>query len=50
MESAKVPVIEVAREFGEPLEDLARTSAEPRARIIEQALAEYLERRLRPDH
>jgi predicted transcriptional regulator len=50
MESAKEPVIEVAREFREPLEDLARTSAEPRARIIDQALAEYLERRRRPDH
>lgn len=50
MESAKAPIIEVARELQQPLEDLARTLDQPPARIVNQALAEYLERRLRPDH
>ena len=49
MESAKAPLIEVARELQQPLEDLARTLDQPPARIVNQALAEYLERRLRPD-
>ena len=49
MESAKAPTIEVARELQQPLADLARTLAQPPARIVNQALAEYLERRLRPD-
>ncbi|HLT01848.1 MAG TPA: hypothetical protein VK001_06705 [Geminicoccaceae bacterium] len=49
MESAKTPVVEVARELQEPLEDLARALDQPPARIVNQALAEYLERRLRPD-
>jgi predicted transcriptional regulator len=49
MESAKAPIIEVARELQQPLEDLARSLAQPPARIVNQALAEYLERRLRPD-
>ena len=50
MESAKAPIIEVARELRQPLEDLARRLGQPPARIVNQALAEYLERRLRPDH
>jgi predicted transcriptional regulator len=50
MEAAQAPLIEVARELREPLEELARTLAQPPARIVNQALAEYLERRLRPDH
>ena len=50
MESAKAAVIEVARELQQPLEDLARSLDQPPARIVNQALAEYLERRLRPDH
>jgi hypothetical protein len=43
------PAVEVARELQQPLEDLARASGQPPARIVNQALAEYLERRLRPD-
>jgi predicted transcriptional regulator len=51
METAKAAAtVEVARELQQPLEDLARTLAQPPARIVNQALAEYLERRLRPDH
>ncbi|HEX6112003.1 MAG TPA: hypothetical protein VFZ10_06825 [Geminicoccaceae bacterium] len=50
MESAKAPLIEVARDLQQPLAELARTLAQPPARIVNQALAEYLERRLRPDH
>jgi predicted transcriptional regulator len=50
MEAAQAPLIEVARELREPLKVLARTLAQPPARIVNQALAEYLERRLRPDH
>lgn len=50
MESTKAPVVEVARELRGPLEDLARKLDQPAARIVNQALAEYLERRLRPDH
>ena len=49
MESAKAPLVEVARELQKPLEDLARSLAQPPARIVNRALAEYLERRLRPD-
>ena len=49
MESAKAPLVEVARELQQPLEDLARSLAQPPARIVNRALAEYLERRLRPD-
>ena len=49
MDSAKSPIIEVARELRQPLEDLARSLDQPPARIVNQALAEYLERRLRPD-
>jgi predicted transcriptional regulator len=44
-----VPAVEVARELQEPLEHLARALGQPPARIVNQALAEYLERRLRPD-
>ena len=49
MESAKAPLVEVARELQNQLEDLARSLAQPPARIVNRALAEYLERRLRPD-
>jgi hypothetical protein len=49
MELFKVPIIEVARELQQPLADLARSLAQPPARIVNQALAEYLDRRLRPD-
>ena len=47
--SATAPVVQVARELQQPLEHLARTLGQPPARIVNQALAEYLERRLRPD-
>jgi predicted transcriptional regulator len=50
MESAKTQIIEVARELQQPLEDLARNLAQPPARIVNRTLAEYIERRLRPDH
>jgi predicted transcriptional regulator len=50
MESADTQIVEVARELRQPLEDLARNLAKPPAHIVTQALAEYLERRLRPDH
>ncbi|HZA67276.1 MAG TPA: hypothetical protein VE592_10010 [Geminicoccaceae bacterium] len=43
------PAVEVARELRQPLEDLARALGQPPDRIVNQALAEYLERRLRPD-
>jgi predicted transcriptional regulator len=49
MQAAELPIIEVARELQEPLADLARTLDQPPARIVNQALAEFLERRLRPD-
>ena len=49
METAELAVIQVARELRQPLEDLARTLHQPPARIVNQALAEFLERRLRPD-
>jgi predicted transcriptional regulator len=49
METTELPVIEVARELQQPLEDLARTLDQPPARIVNQALAEFIERRLRPD-
>jgi predicted transcriptional regulator len=49
METAKARCIEVARELQQPLENLARTLAQPPACIVNQALAECLERRLRPD-
>ena len=48
-EPAAAPAIEVARELQQPLEDLARALGQPPARLVNQALAEYLERRLRPD-
>jgi predicted transcriptional regulator len=44
-----VPAVEVARELQEQLEDLARALGQSPARIVNQALAEYLERRLRQD-
>jgi hypothetical protein len=50
VESAEVPGTEVARELREPPEGLARTLVQPRARIINQTLAEYPELRLRPGH
>ncbi|MGH6913910.1 MAG: hypothetical protein ACREH3_09410 [Geminicoccales bacterium] len=46
---ADAPAVEVARELQQPLADLARALGQPPARIVNQALAEYLERRLRPD-
>jgi predicted transcriptional regulator len=46
---AAAPAVEVARELRQPLADLARAMGQPPARIVNQALAEYLERRLRPD-
>jgi hypothetical protein len=49
MKAAELPIIEVARELRQPLEDLARTLDQSPARIVNQALAEFLERRLRPD-
>ena len=49
MQAAELPIIEVARELQQPLADLARTLDQPPARIVNQALAEFLERRLRPD-
>jgi predicted transcriptional regulator len=50
MELATTPLIEVARELQQPLEELARRLDQPPARIVNQALAEFIERRLRPDH
>ena len=49
MQAAELPIIDVARELQQPLADLARTMDQPPARIVNQALAEFLERRLRPD-
>jgi predicted transcriptional regulator len=49
MTAAELPIVEVARELQQPLADLARTLDQPPARIVNQALAEFLERRLRPD-
>jgi hypothetical protein len=46
---ADAPAVEVARELRQPLADLARAMGQPPDRIVNQALAEYLERRLRPD-
>jgi hypothetical protein len=43
------PAVQVARELQQPLADLAQALGQPPARIVNQALAEYLERRLRPD-
>jgi hypothetical protein len=47
--SAGVPAVEIAPELQQPLEDLARASGQSPARIVNLALTEYLERRLRPD-
>jgi predicted transcriptional regulator len=49
MTAAELSMIEVAHELQQPLQDLARTLDQPPARIVNQALAEFLERRLRPD-
>jgi hypothetical protein len=49
MKAAGAHVVEVARELQEPLADLARALDQPPVRIVNQALAEFLERRLRPD-
>ena len=46
---SEVPAVEVAHELRQPLTDLARTLGQPPARIVNLALAEYLERQLRPD-
>jgi predicted transcriptional regulator len=43
------PAVEVERDLRQPLEDLARALGQPPARIVNRALAEYLERRARPD-
>jgi hypothetical protein len=44
-----VPAVDVARELQQPLEDLTRVLGQSPARIVNLALTEYLERRLRPD-
>jgi hypothetical protein len=44
-----VPAVEVARELQQPLEELARALGQSPARIVNLALTEYFERRLRPD-
>jgi hypothetical protein len=44
-----MPAVEVARELQQPLQDVARASRQSHARIVNLALKEYLERRLRPD-
>jgi len=44
-----VSAVEVARELQQPLEDMARTLGQSPARIVNLALTEFLERRLRPD-
>jgi hypothetical protein len=49
MQAVELPIIEVARELQQPLADLARTLDQPPARIVNLALAEFLERRLRPE-
>jgi predicted transcriptional regulator len=49
MRAGELPTIQVAPELQQPLADLARTLDQPPARIVNQALAEFLERRLRPD-
>jgi len=41
--------VELARELRLPLDELARVSGQSPARIVNLALSEYLERRLRPD-
>jgi hypothetical protein len=46
---SSLPAVEVAHELQQPLEDLARRSGQSPARIVNLALTEYLERRLRPD-
>jgi hypothetical protein len=43
------PAVEVAHELQQPLADLAQASGQSPARIVNLALTEYLERRLRPD-
>jgi hypothetical protein len=47
--SSIAPAVEVADELRQPLEDLARSLGQPPARIVNRALAEYLDRQLRPD-
>jgi predicted transcriptional regulator len=44
-----LPAVEVARELQQPLEDLSRALRQPPGWVVNQALKEYLERRLRPD-
>jgi hypothetical protein len=44
-----LPAVEVAHELQQPLEHLARAWGQSPARIVNQALTEYLERWLRPD-
>ena len=49
MTAAELSVVEVVRELQQPLADLAHSLDQPPARIVNQALAEFLERKLRPD-
>jgi hypothetical protein len=44
-----VSAVEVASELQQPLEELAQALGQSPARIVNLALTEYLERRLRPD-
>jgi hypothetical protein len=46
---ADVVIIEVATDLREPLGRLAVVAGQSPERIVNQALADYLERRLRPD-
>jgi hypothetical protein len=46
---ADVVIIEVATDLREPLGRLAVVAGQSPDRIVNQALADYLERRLRPD-
>jgi hypothetical protein len=46
---SEVSAVEVAHDLRQPLGDLARTLGQPPTRIVNLALAEYLERQLRPD-
>jgi hypothetical protein len=48
-DAPEVSVVEVADELRQPLEDLSQTLGQPPTRIVNLALAEYLERQLRPD-
>lgn len=49
LDEANVLTIEVARDLRAPLDQLTRAVGQSAERIVNQALAEYLDRRLRPD-